>query len=564
MNKKIAAANGTRPADLVLKNGFVLNVFTEEIQTADVAICGNTIVGIGDYDGEQVLDCTGNYLVPGLIDAHMHMESSMVLPHELSKVLLRAGTTTVITDPHELVNVGGVEALDWLLQAVAGLPMDAYVTLPSSVPATDFETNGAGEFTAAQMASYLSHPHVIGLAEVMRMADVCHAEERMIEKLQLFQNRPIDGHAPNLSGKELQAYRTAGVQNDHECATAEDAIEKLRAGFAVFLREGTGAKNVEVLLEGILKERLPLDRCMFCTDDKHLAEIEKEGHISTCVRKAIAMGVPSVKAYKMATWNTAQFYGLRHLGAIGAGYQADILVLDDLEQVQPVLTFKNGFVIGDAYLSAFTSPPIPPALCNTVHLPRVTKADLALPIQGVADVMELVPHQLLTRHLQESVPTLHGEFAPNNVYNKLCVVERHGKNGLVGVAVLKGFGIEHGAIASTVAHDSHNLVVVGDNDSDILAAIDCVRDMHGGFAVVSAGHLCGSLPLSLCGLISTRPHAHVETALQTMLKAAHAMGIDRSADPFITLSFLTLPVIPELRLTEQGLFDVLSDQFIQN
>lgn len=562
LKQTLAAAQGTKPADLVLKNGFIVNVFTEEIITGDVAICGSTIVGIGDYEGEQMLDCTGKYLVPGFIDAHMHMESSMVLPNELSKVLLRAGTTTIIADPHEMVNVAGTAALDWVLQAVSQLPMDAYITLPSSVPSTDFETNGAGEFTAQQMAQYLSHPNVLGLGEVMRMQDVCDADERMLEKLQLFERKPIDGHAPGLSGKGLQAYRAAGIQNDHECAVPEDAIEKLRAGFALFLREGTGAKNVSSLLEGIVKAQLPLDRCMFCTDDKHLAEIEAEGHIGACVRKAIALGVPSVKAYKMASWNTAQFYGFRHLGAIGAGYQADLLVLDNLEDAKPVLTFKNGFVVSDAYFTAFSSPKIPASLCDTVRMPRITKADLSLPVQGQTDVIELVPHQLLTRHLSETVPTLGTEFAPNSVYNKLCVVERHGKTNNVKVAVLKGFGIEHGAIASTVAHDSHNLIVAGDNDSDILAAIDCVRDMHGGFAVVTAGHLCGSLPLSFCGLMSTRSYPVVEEALQTMLKAAHVMGVSRSTDPFITLSFLALPVIPELRLTDKGLYDVVKNQFI--
>lgn len=562
LKQKLAAAQGAKPADLVLKNGFIVNVFTEEIITGDVAICGNTIIGIGDYEGEQMLDCTGKYLVPGFIDAHMHMESSMVLPNELSKVLLRAGTTTIVADPHEMVNVAGTAALDWVLQAVSQLPMDAYITLPSSVPSTDFETNGAGEFTAQQMAQYLSHPNVLGLGEVMRMQDVCDADERMLEKLQLFERKPIDGHAPGLSGKALQAYRTAGIQNDHECAAPEDAIEKLRAGFAVFLREGTGAKNVSSLLEGILKAQIPLDRCMFCTDDKHLAEIEAEGHIGACVRKAIALGVPSVKAYKMASWNTAQLYGFRHLGAIGAGYQADLLVLDNLEDAKPVLTFKNGFVVSDAYFTAFTSPNIPASLCDTVRMPRITKADLSLPVQGKTNVIELVPHQLLTRRLLEEVPTLGTEFAPNSVYNKLCVVERHGKTDNVKVAVLKGFGIEHGAIASTVAHDSHNLIVAGDNDSDILAAIDCVRDMHGGFAVVTAGHLCGSLPLSFCGLMSTRSYPVVEQALQTMLKAAHVMGVSRSTDPFITLSFLALPVIPELRLTDKGLYDVVENKFI--
>lgn len=305
--RKLACANGQQKADVVLKNGKVLNVFTEEVITADVAICGDTIVGVGDYEGEREIDCTGKYLVPGFLDAHMHIESGMVAPGELAKVLVQAGTTTIVADPHEIVNVSGAKGMDYFLQCAKNMLVNVFFMIPSSVPATDVETNGCGEFLASDMMKYVDNARVLGLGETMRFVECYEGEHRMSDKLELFSKKHIDGHAPGITGKAVQAYRLAGVENDHECSTKEEVLDKIRAGFHIYIREGSGAKNLETLLGTLLDAGVSLDRCAFCTDDKHIEEIQKEGHISTCIRKAIAMGVPVARAYKMGSYQTAQF-----------------------------------------------------------------------------------------------------------------------------------------------------------------------------------------------------------------------------------------------------------------
>ena len=325
----IQVARGLAPADIVLKNGKILNVFTEEIITADVAIAGDTIAGIGAYEGEREIDCKGKFIAPGLIDAHVHIESSMVSPLEFAKQIIRTGTTGIIADPHEIVNVSGAAGMDYILDATEDIPVNAYIMIPSSVPATEFDTNGAGKFLADDMEPYRSHPRVLGLGEMMRFTDVLAEHGETLEKLERFSDMMIDGHAPGISGNDVQAYRAAGVRDDHECAAVEEGLEKLRAGYSILIREGSGAKNVETLVKGFLEAGVSLDQCMFCTDDRHLEDIEREGHINVCVRKAIALGVPAIKAYKMASFHAARTYGLRDCGAVGAGFKADLLILDD-------------------------------------------------------------------------------------------------------------------------------------------------------------------------------------------------------------------------------------------
>lgn len=552
--RRLDCAGGLAKADIVLKNGNVLNVFTEEIRKADVAICNDMIVGVGSYEGEQEIDCTGRYLVPGFLDAHMHIESCMVAPGELAKVLAKAGTTTIIADPHEIVNVSGSKGMDYFLKSAGNLLVNVFFMLPSSVPATDVETNGCGEFLATDMMKYVDHSRVLGLGETMRFMECCEGERRMSDKLELFSKKHIDGHAPGITGKAVQAYRLAGVENDHECSTPEEVLDKLRAGFHIYIREGSGAKNLETLLETLLQAKVALDRCAFCTDDKHIEEIRKEGHISTCIRKAIGMGVPAVKAYKMASYQTAEFYGLKNYGAIGAGYHADIVFLDNLSEVRPVDVMKDGRILTESDYEKDYSVQIPEELLHTVHLGKVTKEQIQLACNGKMDVIQMNPHQIVTTHLQEEVPTEHGYFCPNEIYNKICVLERHGKTGEIGIAPLKGFGIKGGAVATSVAHDSHNLIAAGDNDTDILLAIQAVRENQGGYAIAAGGKAVDVLPLPIAGLMSSRPWEEVTEKVAAMLDKAAQLGISSDIDPFITLSFMALTVIPEIRVTERGIY----------
>lgn len=554
--KKQSAAMGNEKSDIVLKGGNIVNVFTEEIIKGDVAIVEDTVVGIGKYSGEKEIDCTGEYIVPGFIDAHMHMESTMVMPLELAKVILKWGTTTLIADPHELVNVRGEKALDFLLDATEHIPLNIYIMIPSSVPATQFDTNGAGKFLAKDMKKYRNHPRVLGLGEVMCFHDAIEGKKEIMDKIILFEDKIIDGHAPEIKGKEIQSYRMAGIDDDHECITFEEALEKMRSGFHILIREGSGAKNLETIVKGILHEKLPFEQCMFCTDDKQLDDIEKEGHISYNIKKAIELGVPPIKAIKMATYYPAEFYGLKNHGAVAAGYMADIVVLKDLNQVKVDFVLKSGHIIDDNYLSLFKYEIKEKEMLNTVIFKSIDEERLLLKRKQKNHVIEIVKRQLTTEHLFEKIPGKGDIFVPNGDYNKLCVIERHGKTDHVSVAPLKGFGIERGAIATTVSHDSHNIIVAGDNDGDIVAAVNCLKKLQGGYVIASNGKIIESLPLPIGGLMSNLPSGVVQRKVKTMIDTARKMGVYDGIDPFITLSFMALPVIPKIRLTDKGLFDV--------
>ncbi len=558
----VRAAKGEVPADLVLKNGKVLNVFSEEILTCDVAVADGWSFGLGSYEGDKEIDCTGKYIAPGLIDAHVHIESSMVSPLEFTKYIVKKGTTGIVADPHEIVNVSGKRGMDYILDASEHVPADVYVMVPSSVPATNIDTNGAGKFLAEDMAEYKSHPRVLGLGEMMRFVDVLNEDRETMDKLDVFSDMVMDGHAPGISSKEIQAYRTAGIQDDHECSSGEEALEKLRAGFHILVREGSGAKNLESILEGLLTSGVSLDHCMFCTDDKHLEDIEKDGHINYCVRKAIALGVPEIKAYKMASCNAARFYGIRHAGAVGAGYRADLLILDDLKEAEPSMVIKNGNVVDDAWLSSFGYELKDESLLHTVRIRELSEKDLFLEKKEKNHVLELVPNELLTLHREEEVPGTNGEFIPDQEYGKLAVVERHGKNGKAGVCPVKGYGIRNGAVATTISHDSHNIIAAGDNDRDILCAVKELERIQGGYVIASDGKVVDALPLAISGLMSTGRAEEVQKKTGEMVQKARQMGVSQGVDPFITLSFMALTVIPKLRLTESGIFDVTTMQFI--
>ena len=440
---------GKTKSQLVLKHAKVMNVFSNEWIEQDIAIQYGTIVGVGAYEGETEIDLTGKYVVPGFIDAHMHIESTLVAPEELSKVLLAQGTTTILSDPHELVNVKGAEALDYVLQAGRNTTLDIYTMLPSSVPCFDKDTNGAGEFTAAQMSAYIDDPNVIGLGEVMRV-------------------------------KELEAYRFADILTDHESSTYEEALDKLRCGFYVLIREGSQAKNLEPIVKGFLAHGIPFTRTAFCTDDRHLDDILNEGHISHCIQKAIALGVDEFTAYKMATLHPATIYGLRRKGAVAAGYQADLVVLNDPKTVAIDCVYKNGHKATLKHLKA-----IEPSedLLHTVVIPEVLKEDIQIKRRDKNHVIEVESDSLLTKHVEEEVPG-YVYFEPEAPYNKAVVVERHGKNGNIATAILKGFNLTQGAIGSTIAHDSHNMILVGDNDDDILLAAKTLEHFQGGYVLV--------------------------------------------------------------------------------
>ncbi|HBF7091133.1 TPA: adenine deaminase [Clostridioides difficile] len=562
LKRQCDVSSGREKADIVLKNGTIINVFTEELITGDVAIVGDTIVGIGDYKGNVEIDCSNKYISPGFIDAHMHIESTMVMPIELSKKLLKSGTTTIIADPHELVNVKGASAIDFLLESTKDIPLNVYIMVPSSVPATSFETNGVGKFSAKDMESYVNNPRILGLGEVMCFNDVINSENEILDKLELFKNKVVDGHAPNINAKSLQTYVCAGIENDHECITFDEVYEKLRAGLKILIREGSAAKNLKSIVSGMLKHNLPIEEFMFCTDDKHLDDIEKQGHIRWNIKCAIDLGMEPVRAIKVATYNSAKAYGLRKIGAIGAGYKADIVVLNDLDKMEVDSVYKDGNLVNEEMFSNYNYEIKDKELLNTVKFKYINKEKIQLKVSEKNYVMEIVPYQILTNKVYESLPCADGYFVPNKEYSKLCVVERHRMTGNVAIAPLKGFGIKNGAIATTVAHDSHNIIVAGDNDDDILVAINYLKEIQGGYVIVSNGKVLAHLSLQVAGLISTFTAEEVQEITDNMLEIARKMGVPEYVDPFITLSFMALPVVPQIRLTDLGLFDVEEFKFI--
>ncbi|MDL2253523.1 adenine deaminase [Ruminococcaceae bacterium OttesenSCG-928-I18] len=551
----VEVAAGREKAELVFKGAEVLDVFTGRILPGDVAVEGGFIAGVGSYSGRRERDCRGLVLCPGFIDAHVHIESSMVLPREFVRSVLPSGTTTLIADPHEIVNVCGAQGLRFMLESSEGLPCNLYYMLPSSVPTSPFETAGAC-FTADEMRPFLGHARVLGLGEVMCFPDVVGGRGEIFEKLALLEGRPIDGHAPALSGHALQAYAAAGVESEHEAVGFAEAAEKARAGMAILVREGSAAHNVVSLVRGLVESGMETDRFLFCTDDKHLDDIWRDGHIRWNLKLAMEEGLAPALALGMASYNTARHYRLPRLGAVAPGYRADLVLLSDLRGVLVEEVYKDGIPASEALKNLGESPPPDPAVLHTVSLPALSEHDLRLPVAEKTDVIGMIPYQLETEHLRESVPQRQGYFTPGGDYAKLCVVERHGRSGNLALAPLKGYGIRGGAIATTVAHDSHNILAAADNDKDLLLAIRRLGEMGGGYVLVRGGQVIGQVPLAVAGLMSTESAEAVRSQVARISKQAHEMGIPYHIDPFISLSFLALPVIPSLRLTDRGLFDV--------
>ena len=548
----------SRNAAFVIKNANIVNVFTGEIERGDVAMRDGIILGIGTYSGREEFDAEGRYLCPGLIDSHVHIESSMAHPSRFASLILQQGTTAIIADPHEIANVCGTDGIQYMLDQTEWLPLSVFMMLPSCVPCTAFETSGA-KLTAKDMEQFLEHPRVLGLGEVMDYVAAVSGEGEMLDKLELCHGRPIDGHAPLLTGDQLNAYCVAGPRTDHECSSYEEVLEKLRKGMRIHLRLGSACRGIEAIFRQIADNGLPTRRMQFCTDDKHLENIRDEGHINYILRRAVANGIDPIQAVQMATINAAETYGLIGYGAVAPGYRADLVLFDNLKDFRPQLVVTDGQIFRpEADLPVKPDPKI----YNSVHLAPRKPDVLRLPVEGPMPIIQTVDGELLTRLVWEEVPTRDGAFSAGGGLVKLAVLERHHASSRVGLGILRGLPLQAGAMATTVGHDSHNLIVAGDNDADMLIAIDALEECGGGYVVVSEGRVLAKLALPVAGLMSDAPLDEILRHQQALLQAAAQLGISNTSDPFITLSFVALPVIPDVRLTDMGMFDVTNMQFI--
>ncbi|WP_088041955.1 adenine deaminase [Bacillus sp. EAC] len=564
---EMKASTKAEKADFLIKNGKILNVFTKEIIEDSIAITNGMIVGIGDYEANHVIDAQGKYISPGFIDSHVHIESSMVTPSEYARTILPHGVTTVITDPHEIANVLGVEGIQFMLDASNEIPLDVRVMLPSCVPATSLERGGAVLY-AEHLEPFISHPRVLGLAEVMDYPAVMNMEKQMIDKIELahkFQ-KPIDGHLAGLSKNEINAYSYAGILTDHECTNVEEVIDRLRAGMYVALREGSAARNLKDLLPAVNEGNA--HRLMYCTDDKHLDDLISEGSIDYCIRETIAFGVSPLTAYSMATLNPAQCYGLKQKGAIAPGYEANFVFINDLEKVEITDVWcKNDFVVQGKKLNELSIKREQTKLITTsISLGELKQEDLILKSDGqsFANIIEIKPKSIVTNHIVEKIQLIDNQFFADEKENlcKIAVIDRYHAEKELGLAIVKGLNLKEGAIATTIAHDSHQLIVAGMNDEDMMLAIKTIEEMNGGIVVVSNGKVLTKLSLPIGGLISNQFSEEVEASLKLVEKELLKIRPDNSFNAFLTLSFLALPVIPSIKITTKGLFNVCSFQFI--
>jgi adenine deaminase len=548
LSRRLAVARGDEPADLVVQGGRVLSVFTREWLETNVAIVDGHVAGLGDYDGREALDATGRLVVPGFIDAHMHLESSKLLVDEFARLVLPFGTTTVVADPHEIANVLGTDGVHWLIDVCADIPLDVYFMASSCVPASGFESPRR-ELTPGDLDALLRRRRVIGLAEMMNFPGVIGGAESELAKLRLAEH--VDGHAPGVLGRALNAYAAAGIGSDHEAYTADEGRERLRAGMWLLMREATAARNLHALLP-LLAEYGP-GRIAFCTDDREPEHIAADGHVNSIVRDAVAFGIPPEDALVCASLNPALWHGLRELGAVAPGYRADLLVLPDLERFVPDTVLKDGRPV-----AAFPRAVVPDWVRHTVRIGAFGPEMFRLPFDGgSAHVIGVIPGQIVTDSLTATPPVRAGEALadPAQDLAKIAVVERHLGTGRVGLGLVRGFGLRRGAIASTVAHDAHNVVVVGMNDASMAAAVRRLANRGGGIVVVDGADVLAELPLPVAGLLSDAPLEEVVDRSHTLAAAARELGCTLDA-PFQHLSFLALSVIPSLKLTDKGLVDV--------
>ena len=554
--------------DLVLKRGNIINVFTNEIIKCDVAIDNGIIVGLGNYQGKKEIYMNNKYIVPGFIDSHLHIESTMLTPGEFCKAVLPRGTTTVIADPHEIANICGLDGINYMLEESKSLPMDIFYMLPSCVPCTDFESSGA-ILKAKDLQSLINKNMILGLGEMMNYPGVISRNDEVLEKLKLTgdNNKIIDGHGPHIKDKELNAYIISGVSTEHECATIEEMIDRLRLGMYVMIREGSAAKNLKDLIKGVNKDNIY--RCLLCSDDKHPQEIINKGHINHSVKLAIKGGIDPIDAIKMATINAATCYNLKNKGAIAPGYDADLLIVDNLNDFNIEKVYKRGMLVGEGNKPLFnykSNNSYENSVINTVNIRDIKKEDLEIELTNdEVNVIKVMPHSLETRKVIRKIKTKDNKFVfdKNMDIIKMAVIERHNKSNNMGLALVENFRLKNGAIASSIAHDSHNLIVIGDNDEDIICAIEEVKRCEGGIAISSNKKILASLQLEIAGLMSSESIEFVSFKLEKMMSIAYDnLNINREIDPFMTLSFMALPVIGDLKLTDKGLFDVREFNFI--
>jgi adenine deaminase len=548
--RRLAVARGDEPADVVVHGGRVLSVFTREWLEVDIAVADGWIAGLGEYEGRDVVDASGRYVVPGFIDAHMHLESTKLLPDEFARLVLPLGTTAVVLDPHELANVLGTDGVHWLLDACDGLPLDFYFMASSSIPASEFESPRR-PLLAGDLEGLLRRRRVLGLAEMMNFPGVVNADPAELEKLALAEGVHVDGHAPGLLGRALNAYAAAGIRSDHEALTPEEGRERLRNGMWLLIREASMARNLQALLP--LVHEFGTNRIAFCTDDRDPEDIAENGHINGMVREAVASGVAPEDAIVLATINPATWHRLWHLGAIAPGYQADLLLLPDLERFEPEVTLKSGRPVDE-----IPEPDVPEWVKHSVRNRPVTPSDFRVPWDGgKARVIGLVPDQVVTELLTEEPAMADGTAVADAERDlaKIAVIERHLGTGRIGLGFVRGSGLQRGALASTVAHDAHNIVVVGMDDGDMTRAVERLGQIGGGIVVVDGGEIAGELPLPVAGLLADAPLADVIRLSLACNDAARGVGWS-GATPFLTLSFLGLSVIPSLKITDRGLVDV--------
>lgn len=552
----INVARGLEKADLVIKNANIVNVLSEEIHKGDIAIADGIIAGIADnYSGEKEIDINGAYVTPSFIDGHVHLESSMMLPSEFAKIVVPAGTTTVIIDPHEISNVLGLHGISFMHEAVKDLPLNVYTMLPSCVPATPFETSGF-DLNSYDLSLLIDKPWVLGIAEMMNFPGVLNQDKNVMAKLELARSKGkrIDGHAPYLCGKDLCAYISSGVMSDHECTNPEEAKEKLRLGMYIMIREGSAAKDLDALIP--LLKTSNTRKVIFVTDDRHPTDLKE--HINGMVRRTVEAGVNPIKAVQIASLNTAEYFGLTNLGAIAPGYKADLLVLPDLKSFKPDIVMKDGKIIAENGKALFTPQSSDELFMRgSVNVKWITRDDFKIEAKlNRVKALEVIPHQLITKSVVSEVKVVDGNAVSNIDTDtlKICVIERHRATGNIGKGFVKGFNLKSGAIASTVAHDSHNMIVIGTNDSDMYEAAVALIKCQGGKVVVKDGEILAKLPLPIAGLMSDKDYDYVLDKCKELNQAAHSIGCTLE-DPFMTMGFLSLPVIPELKVTDKGVFD---------
>ena len=575
----ILTAAGEKKAQLVLKGARVVNVFSEELLEADVAVSDGRIVGLGEYEGETEVDVSGKIICPGFLDGHIHLESSMVAPADFERTVVPHGTTGVITDPHEIANVAGTEGIDYILDETEDLDLDVYVMLPSCVPSTGLDEAGA-VLLAEQLKAYYDNLRVLGLAELMNSYGTVHAAPDILNKVADAKKagKIIDGHAPGIAGKPLNAYVAAGVSSDHECSDAREAVEKLRCGQWIMIREGTAAQNLEALMP--LCKAPYYHRCMFVTDDKHPGDLLELGHIDAIIRKAVRLGADPIAAIKMGSFHTAQYFGLNDRGAVAPGYRADLVVLSDLREMEVCQVYKDGRLVAEGgemnrpeadarqrQAEALKKAERYPRVYQSFHMDEVTEADLRVtPRGGSQRVVCLTPRELLT--WEKIIPWTESPNAAPGVnlaedVVKMAVLERHKNTGHIGIGFLGGYGLMAGAVATSVAHDSHNLIVAGVTDADMVLAANTVRKNRGGLAVVRDGKVLGELALPIGGVMTSAPVAAVEEQLKQLKALTRDLGIPETIDAFMTLAFVSLPVIPKLRLNTYGLIDTERQKVIE-